>query len=461
MALSGFNRLAQDLGLKTLVPSPRPVAWVGREKDLVAPIGYGVVVAERAGPGLAERLARSGGSGVFCKQPSGELLERCRALGLGLAAVPPWSEVAEVVEEATRRSLEACFPEVLALGPLVELLERLAEQEARLVETLHRWSKLPIALLAPWGEVLASAGPLPRGLPRAPGRTNRWLALPAGDSLLVAFGEPETLERTAGFLRLAAQILAAKGLLAQAHRAEEEGLKAALLDDLLERVADERRAMGFGFLPQVPFVVALAEPPPIPGQHRLAEERRRRVLQDLRQRAAGYLARRGVGYLVGARAGRAVLLWQTYATDGEAQGLARALGGEVRLGYSTPHRALGETPAAYREALIALKTSEPGRPVGFGQLDPVAWVLLQQSPEDLKALVERFLPLDEKGLRTLEAYLEHQGRLEAAALALHVHPNTLRYRLGRIEKKLGRPLKDPQTLAQVHLALRARALLAG
>jgi len=459
--MQGFDQLAQALGLKTLVQSRRPVAWVGREKDFLVPVGFGVVVAHRAGEGLAERLARAGGSGIFCKEPAAGLIERCRQQGLGLAVLPPWSEILEVVEEATRKSLEACFPEVLALGPLVELLERLAEQEARLVETLHRWSKLPIALVAPWGEVLASAGPLPRELPRAPGRTNRWLALPAGEMLLVALGEPEALERAAGFLRLAGQILAAKGLLAQAQRAEEEGLKAALLDDLLERAADERRAMGFGFLPQVPFVLALAEPPPIAGQHRLAEERRRRVLQELRQKAADYLARRGSGYLVGTRAGRAVLLWQTYATESEAQGLLQALGAEVRLGYSAPHRALRETPAAYREALIALKTAEPGRPVGFGQLDPVAWVLLQQSREDLRALVERFLPLDAKGLRTLEAYLEHGGRLEAAAAALHVHPNTLRYRLGQIEKRLGRSLKDPRTLAQVHLALRARALLAG
>ncbi len=461
MAMQGFDRLVRGLGLKALVPSPRPVAWVGREKDLLAPVGYGVVVTGRAGEGLAERLARAGGSGILCREPAAELPQRCRQYGLGLAVLPPWSELDEVVEEATRQSLEACFPEVLALGPLVEFLERLAEQEARLVETLHRWSRLPVALVARWGEVLAGAGPLPRGLPRAPGRTNRWLALPAGEALLVAFGNPEGLERAGGFLKLAAQILSAKSLLAQAQRAEEEGLKAALLDDLLERAADERRAMGFGFLPQVPFVLALAEPPPIPGQHRLAEERRRRVLQDLRQRAAGYLARRGGGYLVGSRAGRAVLLWQTYATEDEAEGLAEALGPEVRLGYSAPHHGLRETPAAYREALIALKTSEPGRAVGFGQLDPVAWVLLQQSREDLKALVERFLPLDEKGVRTLEAYLAHRGRPEAAAAALHVHPNTLRYRLGRIEKQLGRPLKDPRTLAQVHLALRARALLAG
>lgn len=46
--------------------------------------------------------------------------------------------------------------------------------------------------------------------------------------------------------------------------------------------------------------------------------------------------------------------------------------------------------------------------------------------------------------------------LEEAARALHVHPNTLRYRLKRVEERIG-PLSAPETLARVHLALRARS----
>lgn len=89
----------------------------------------------------------------------------------------------------------------------------------------------------------------------------------------------------------------------------------------------------------------------------------------------------------------------------------------------------------------------------------MAFVLLQQSPEDLKALVERYLPLAPKLLKTLEAYLEART-LEEAAEKLHIHPNTLRYRLKRIEEGIG-PLSRPETLARVHLALRARDLLLG
>jgi DNA-binding PucR family transcriptional regulator len=129
------------------------------------------------------------------------------------------------------------------------------------------------------------------------------------------------------------------------------------------------------------------------------------------------------------------------------------------MGYSAAHTGLEAVGAAYREALIALKAARPGEVMDFGRLDPVAWVLLQQSPEDLRALVERFLPLPPKALRTLEVYLELGGDLNAAAQALHIHPNTLRYRLGAIEGVLGASLRSPETLARVHLALRARGLL--
>lgn len=93
----------------------------------------------------------------------------------------------------------------------------------------------------------------------------------------------------------------------------------------------------------------------------------------------------------------------------------------------------GEVQQAYREALIALKAARPGEALSFTGLDPVAFVLLQQSPEDLKALVERYLPLAPKLLKTLEAYLEART-LEEAAEKLHIHPNALRYRLKRIER---------------------------
>jgi DNA-binding PucR family transcriptional regulator len=39
------------------------------------------------------------------------------------------------------------------------------------------------------------------------------------------------------------------------------------------------------------------------------------------------------------------------------------------------------------------------------------------------------------------------------AAALHLHANSLRYRLGRIEDQLGRSLRDPGTIANLYLAV--------
>ncbi|MFI0408667.1 helix-turn-helix domain-containing protein [Actinomadura sp. 3N508] len=41
------------------------------------------------------------------------------------------------------------------------------------------------------------------------------------------------------------------------------------------------------------------------------------------------------------------------------------------------------------------------------------------------------------------AYLDHGGRIEPAAAALHVHGNTVKYRVRRLQELTGRPLLDP------------------
>ncbi len=58
---------------------------------------------------------------------------------------------------------------------------------------------------------------------------------------------------------------------------------------------------------------------------------------------------------------------------------------------------------------------------------------------------------------TLAAWLRHRGRTEAVAAALHVHPQTVRYRLGRLRERFGDRLDDPDARFELELALRWRA----
>lgn len=56
-------------------------------------------------------------------------------------------------------------------------------------------------------------------------------------------------------------------------------------------------------------------------------------------------------------------------------------------------------------------------------------------------------------LLTLTAHLDHQGDPARAAAAVHVHPNTLRYRLARIAEVADLGLDDPQTRLALRLHL--------
>jgi hypothetical protein len=59
---------------------------------------------------------------------------------------------------------------------------------------------------------------------------------------------------------------------------------------------------------------------------------------------------------------------------------------------------------------------------------------------------------------TLDAWLRHRGRTEAVAKALHVHPQTVRYRLARLRELFGNRLDDPDDRFELELALRARRI---
>jgi hypothetical protein len=81
------------------------------------------------------------------------------------------------------------------------------------------------------------------------------------------------------------------------------------------------------------------------------------------------------------------------------------------------------------------------------------------SGEDAEAAVGPIGPgdaLDATLVETLRAWLDHPGNLKAAATALHVHPNTVRYRMAQVRAHLGVDLNDPTV--RLALALQVRAL---
>ena len=96
----------------------------------------------------------------------------------------------------------------------------------------------------------------------------------------------------------------------------------------------------------------------------------------------------------------------------------------------------------------------------FEDLDLGTFLVSEVAPERLGPKVDEILsvlranpPLHE----ALEAYFAHDLDIASTADALHMHRNSLRYRLARAEHLLGRSLKQPATITAIYLALVAEA----
>jgi DNA-binding PucR family transcriptional regulator len=55
---------------------------------------------------------------------------------------------------------------------------------------------------------------------------------------------------------------------------------------------------------------------------------------------------------------------------------------------------------------------------------------------------------------TALAYIDHRGNAVAMAAALHLHPQTVRYRVKRLRELLGPQLDDPGARFELEVALR-------
>ncbi|WP_093709315.1 helix-turn-helix domain-containing protein [Streptomyces sp. 2131.1] len=120
----------------------------------------------------------------------------------------------------------------------------------------------------------------------------------------------------------------------------------------------------------------------------------------------------------------------------------------------------GGVPAAVaRNAEIVDLVARTGRAPGLYRLaDLLLEYQLSRPSEALRGLAGLLSPLDAKPelLHTLETYLGHGLDRRAAAAALHVHPNTVDYRIRRIDRLTGLSPARPADLQHLSAALVAR-----
>ncbi|WP_405900601.1 PucR family transcriptional regulator ligand-binding domain-containing protein [Streptomyces sp. NBC_00727] len=140
--------------------------------------------------------------------------------------------------------------------------------------------------------------------------------------------------------------------------------------------------------------------------------------------------------------------------------------GRLTLGVSASVHSAEGLRGALEEARHARRVAaaRPGRVCAAGHHELASHVLLLPFvPDDVrKAFTARLLdPLREYDRRhraelipTLEAFLDCDGSWTRCAARLHLHVNTLRYRVGRIEQLTGRDLARLEDKLDFFLALR-------
>jgi purine catabolism regulator len=138
------------------------------------------------------------------------------------------------------------------------------------------------------------------------------------------------------------------------------------------------------------------------------------------------------------------------------------LGKAAGAGIGRPVMSVADVPHSYRDAQLALQRvgfERDGRHILDFEDFELGLLLLAEAP---RARIQPKVDEWTEALRSrpmlweaVVAYFEHDLDVVATAAALHLHPNSLRYRLSRVEKLLGRSLKQPSTIASLYVAMLA------
>ena len=139
----------------------------------------------------------------------------------------------------------------------------------------------------------------------------------------------------------------------------------------------------------------------------------------------------------------------------------RALAG--RSAVVGPARPWTQAAASYERAVRALGLPRPADGAPVDTEDHLRWLVLTADPEALRDLRARTLGVlgdvssnaADRLVQTLRSWLLRQGRRRQVAADLHVHPQTVRYRMNQAQELFGDRLTDPESLLDLMIALEA------
>jgi purine catabolism regulator len=348
------------------------------------------------------------------------------------------------------------------------------------------------------GHLRLEIGPRDVSRVAAPGMPADWIVAPvlAGGGERLGYvcvvpdqGFPEDLASAA--TEQAARVIALELLKDREVAAAEHRLRGHLVDDLLSGSYGAesdilRRARYLRYdlpAPHVPLLVVIDE------FARRVRERGYDQLQATRLRdrflsmVTGIVQREHPSHLVTSRCFQAIFLLPL-RPDSQDAGSVRQLAERILRAVKnsdlglTASVAIGRTcvkPADFRQALIdvqrtldlMIKLGKCDHVVVYDRLGVYRLLALVEDRAGLDAFAQQLLgPLANydrvRGtpfLKTLEVYLRCHGNLMRTARELHIHLNTVRYRLSRISDIAGIDLRDEDARLDLLLALRIRAIL--
>jgi len=160
----------------------------------------------------------------------------------------------------------------------------------------------------------------------------------------------------------------------------------------------------------------------------------------------------------------------------DAVGALRHSFNEARCALDATALANGSADASARSNVVSDSDAAAGSDIvsdpepevaSYRDLGAFSLLLSLQDDEALVLYCQSVLgPLEEGGteygdelIRSLEAFIEHNGQWERAARELYCHRHTLRYRIRKVEELTGRDLGSARDRIEFWLALRGRELV--
>ncbi len=465
---------------------PDPSEWL-EPGSLVMTTGLGLPAEPEAQSAYVGRLARSGLSGLLIGERTEERIY-APELTQGLVAAAdehsfpvllmpyelPFADVARIVAEANHDEEHARISQALRIYDTVRLVIG-TDSGFPLITRLGAVVKCDLYVLdtGTRSPIFPGSPPLPPLLEAALDQTDDRISdrpVPAPSVMRLPCSPRPAMALSIPALRPATLLAASRtdqppdlfvlrhiaavaAMEAERLRSEREGMRrfgAEMLADLIDDRGDgdvATRLLAERGLAEEPLVLAAFA----------AGEAGRYADLHLRLEVGG------VPHLLSRNSGLFVALLPD--ADRAVEALVEEVGSPV--GLSDPLGRTSRMADAHREARWALKGAQAsGRKiVRYG--DEAASPFLPRDLNEAKVIVRHVLGpvLDydaEHGtplVTSLRTYLSHDRSLKATAEALHVHKQTVVYRMGRVEELTGQSLSRMEDVVNFWLALRALDLL--